>query len=150
MTQPCTQIGAFAGLRWVKETERWVILEFAGCSALAGQRPATCKELLRCYLRWDEIYRFLLLFHFAPPKPFSSEAATLLSSGLWKGMWCISWWSQTGPSKCWDWESIMVLYSPLPLSENLIFKDNTDFHTLDLIYLIISKPIPWWLIQWIR
>ena len=62
MIWTCTQIGAFAGLRWVKESGHSQMLGFAGCSALIGQRPAIYKELLICYLRWDKMLAFQLLF----------------------------------------------------------------------------------------
>ena len=60
------------------------------------------------------------------------HAVTLVSSGLWKGMWCISRWSQTGSSKCWDWQSIVVK-SSLSFSEDLFCK-----YKLSLVSIILS------------
>ena len=150
MIRPCTQIDAFAGLRWVKESGHSQMLSFAGCSALIGQRPAIYKELLICYLRWDKMHAFQLLFILLCQilffSFFSTDTVTLLSSGLRKGMWCISWWSQTGPSKCWDWESITVLHSSyLSLSsDGIVCKDNSDFHTHILFRnFVVSRHTLW-------
>jgi len=103
------------------------------------KRPGWAKA---CYLqgaaqmllkvRWN-IYTFPSTNSFSPPNPYLFfDAVTLISSGLWKGMWCISRWSQTGSSKCWDWQSIVVK-SSLSFSEDLFCK-----YKLSLVSIILS------------
>jgi len=50
--QHCFRIGAFAGLKWVKERRLWLMLKLVGLCSLIGQKLATGKVLLICSWRW--------------------------------------------------------------------------------------------------